>query len=90
MSLPRRFKNTRKRHSVGRPFHYAAGLGFGKKKEKSKQNRKISGILFGGFGGKVYFCRRKRLKIRIMSKMNVWFYGYYFYFAENCEAGSCV
>jgi hypothetical protein len=36
----------------------AAEIEIAPKIEKSKQNRKISGILFGGFGGKVYFCSR--------------------------------
>ena len=27
-------------------------------------------------------------KTRIMSKLNAYFYGYYFYFASNCEAVS--
>ena len=24
-----------------------------------------------------------------MNKLNAYFYGYYFYFASNCEAGRC-
>ena len=29
-------------------------------------------------------------KIRKKMKSYAYFYGYYFYFAENCEAGSCA
>ena len=45
----------------------------------------------------LYFCTEKikkvsyNLKNRIMSKNQfAYFYGFYFYFAGNCEAGSCV
>ena len=37
--------------------------------------------MFGRFAKKLYFCRHK---------LNQYFYGYYFYFASNCEAGRCV
>ena len=30
----------------------------------------------------------KTTKKRNMSMLNAYFYGYYFYFASNCEAGS--
>jgi hypothetical protein len=36
------------------------------------------------------FAPDKNKKQEIMSQLNVYFYGYYFYFASNCEAGSCV
>ncbi len=32
----------------------------------------------------LYFCSRKRKNSMI--QMNSYFYGFYFYFAENCEA----
>ena len=39
---------------------------------------------------KVIILQPKTKKTRIMSMLNAYFYGYYFYFTSNCEAGSCV
>lgn len=67
MSLPRGIRNNNplnirrsraKWQGMNIPFHHALRLEYVPKIEKSKQNRKISGILFGGFGRKVYFCSR--------------------------------
>ena len=43
--------------------------------------------MFAWFTGKLY---RKRNNNDNMIAMNAYFYGFYFYFASNCEAGSCV
>ena len=34
----------------------------------------------------MYFCSRKDKNEENMSLLNAYFYGYYFYFAGNCEA----
>lgn len=39
---------------------------------------------------KVILLYRKRNNNDNMVAMNAYFYGFYFYFASNCEAGSCV
>lgn len=39
---------------------------------------------------KVILLYRKRNNNDNMIAMNAYFYGFYFYFASNCEAGSCV
>ena len=62
---------------------YAAS---GADNEKSKRNRKISFILFVCFVKMMYFCSRKDKNEQNMSLLNAYFYGYYFYFAGNCEA----
>ena len=39
----------------------------------------------------LYFCKRINSNGRIMNKLNAsFYYFFYFYFARNCEAGSCV
>ena len=35
-------------------------------------------------------CSRQKIKERTMKKFNAYFYSFYFYFASNCKAGSCV
>ena len=42
--------------------------------------------MFGDYAEMLYFCSRKDKKDRMMLNMNAYFYGYYFYFAGNCEA----
>jgi len=54
--------------------------------KKSKQNCKISCILFVSFAKMMYFCSRNDKNEQNMSMLNAYFYGYYFYFAGNCEA----
>lgn len=39
----------------------------------------------------LYFCKQINYKRIVMSKLNAsFYYFFYFYFARNCEAGSCV
>ena len=40
------------------------------------------------FREKVILLHPITTKIKDMSMLNAYFYGYYFYFASNCEAGS--
>jgi hypothetical protein len=42
--------------------------------------------MFVCFVEKLYFCKRKIKKTQTMNLSNQYFYGYYFYFAGNCEA----
>jgi hypothetical protein len=36
----------------------------------------------------MYFCNQNYKTNEIMTKLNAYFYGYYFYFTSSCEAGS--
>jgi len=56
--------------------------------EKCKQKDKFSSFLFAGFVEMMYFCNRNYKINEIMTKLNAYFYGYYFYFTSSCEAGS--
>ncbi len=38
---------------------------------------------------KYYFCSRN-IKFAYKMKSYAYFFGYYYYFAPQCEAGSCV
>lgn len=35
-----------------------------------------------------YFCNRIAKNNRLMTRLNAYFYGFYFYFAATCEAES--
>ena len=53
---------------------------------KCKRNRKFSCKIFVCFAEMMYFCSRLDKNEKNMSLLNAYFYGYYFYFAGNCEA----